>query len=491
MGFNMKSWSNPVTLDSNNLNRIEQGIKNAHDTLEITNEEVSNLQNKQAQIVKDLNTLTKDAPNILDTLNRVGQLLTNNDISAVLSSADNFLMKTSQSLTTEELNQVYKNLKLNSFLKLTSIKVNGKDIVSGSEVNISLPSIDDSLNINSTNAISNKAVAEALKNVQLSGEIPDELADLKQDNEHQTVSLAEKIKWNSFLSSGNIVEFTETDPTVPAWAKKANKPVYDYTEILNTPNIPTNNNQLDNGAGYITEDDASTVASSLIATFKTSTITPITNDITALKAADSTILTALSNKAPMDHTHDDYALTNHNHNSLYSLLGHTHDEYKTYTDEAIANLVNSAPDTMNTLKELADAIEANSDILNALDNTYLKLSGGTMTGPLVISGGDAASGVGNIQLDTNGQITAKGTTATLFGRADGTNLYLGHGSYKLIVRGSETRPTYNGKDVALYSDIPTAYSAVYTGTSSTQSSNSTLSTLRIGFASSNLYIWNS
>ena len=88
MGFNMKSWGNPITLDSNNLNRIEQGIKNAHDTLEITNEEVSNIQNKQAQIVKDLNTLTKDTPNILETLNKVTTLLNNNDISAILSSAD-------------------------------------------------------------------------------------------------------------------------------------------------------------------------------------------------------------------------------------------------------------------------------------------------------------------------------------------------------------------------------------------------------------------
>ena len=70
-----------------------------------------------------------------------------------------------------------------------------------------------------------------------------------------------------------------------------------------------------------------------------------------------------------------------------------------------------------------------------------------LAGPLVVTGGDAATGVGNIQLDTNGQITAKGTTATLFGRSDGTNLYLGHGSYKLIVRGSETNLKYNNYSI--------------------------------------------
>lgn len=32
--------------------------------------------------------------------------------------------------------------------------------------------------------------------------------------------------------------FTETDPTVPAWAKASTKPTYSYSEIQNTPTIP-------------------------------------------------------------------------------------------------------------------------------------------------------------------------------------------------------------------------------------------------------------
>jgi len=31
----------------------------------------------------------------------------------------------------------------------------------------------------------------------------------------------------------------ETDPTVPSWAKAANKPSYSYSEITGTPTIPT------------------------------------------------------------------------------------------------------------------------------------------------------------------------------------------------------------------------------------------------------------
>ena len=34
---------------------------------------------------------------------------------------------------------------------------------------------------------------------------------------------------------------SETDPTVPSWAKQPNKPAYDYSEIANTPTIPTVN----------------------------------------------------------------------------------------------------------------------------------------------------------------------------------------------------------------------------------------------------------
>ena len=33
--------------------------------------------------------------------------------------------------------------------------------------------------------------------------------------------------------------FTETDPTVPSWAKASNKPSYDYSEISNTPSLAT------------------------------------------------------------------------------------------------------------------------------------------------------------------------------------------------------------------------------------------------------------
>lgn len=94
--------------------------------------------------------------------------------------------------------------------------------------------------------------------------------------------------------------------------------------------------------------------------------------------------------------------------------------------------------------------------------------GGTMSGPLVLAGGDAVEGVGNIQLSDDGQITAKGTNATLFGRTNsGADLYIGHNSYNTILRGKQARPTYNSTNIALASDLGTQCTFSLSGTTLT------------------------
>ena len=45
---------------------------------------------------------------------------------------------------------------------------------------------------------------------------------------------------------------TETDPTVPSWAKAAQKPSYSYSEISGTPTIPTKTSDLVNDSGFLT-----------------------------------------------------------------------------------------------------------------------------------------------------------------------------------------------------------------------------------------------
>lgn len=88
-----------------------------------------------------------------------------------------------------------------------------------------------------------------------------------------------------------------------------------------------------------------------------------------------------------------------------------------------------------------------------LSNKYLAKSGGTMTGPLTITGGDAAT-AGKIILNNTGkgQITDSGV-ATLFGFTSTSNLTVGHSNYNLVARGKATRPTYNGNNMALLSDV--------------------------------------
>ena len=81
-------------------------------------------------------------------------------------------------------------------------------------------------------------------------------------------------------------------------------------------------------------------------------------------------------------------------------------------------------------------------------HSYLPLSGGTMTGEIAVGQGD---GYG-VQLGTNGRINAGGTTYTVCGISS-TSFLSGHSTYALTLRGSGTRPTYNGNNLALYSDV--------------------------------------
>ena len=409
MGFNMKTWGNPITLDSNNLNRIEQGIKNAHDILEITNEEVSNLQNKQAQLVKDLNSLTKDTPNILETLSKVTGLLENNDISAILSSADTFLTKTKQTLTEEELKQVHKNLALDNFLKLTAIKVDGKNVVSGSEVNITLPSIDTAFNINSFNAISNKTITKALtelenKLLNLDVDVPTKLSELLEDPTHLVITQVERDLWNSYNNlfvtkveydkdkeSAAVADHTHDDLYAPI--------IHTHDEIIAAiPVIPTDISAFNNDANYVTEDFVKNNGGKIDSISVNTVVQPITN-----KAVNLTIPTDLGDltnnagylksftetdptvpawakattkpfytyseilnapKSLSELTNDtDFisetainnlisnAITNHNHDTAYAKLAHTHTQYvltNTFNTE-ITNLTTALNNKANKI----------------------------------------------------------------------------------------------------------------------------------------------
>lgn len=80
------------------------------------------------------------------------------------------------------------------------------------------------------------------------------------------------------------------------------------------------------------------------------------------------------------------------------------------------------------------------------------LGGGTLTSPMTLTGGDSAT-ASKMILSTNGQITDS-STSTMLGFSGG-NYIVGSSNYPTTLRGKQTRPTWNGQDLALKSDVPT------------------------------------
>lgn len=100
--------------------------------------------------------------------------------------------------------------------------------------------------------------------------------------------------------SGFITGYTESDPTVPAWAKASTKPSYSYNEITDKPTLFS--------GSY--------------------------NDLTDKPAIPS--ITGLASTS--------------------------------YVDTKVADLVNSAPTTLDTLGEVATAIQNNASVVEALNS---------------------------------------------------------------------------------------------------------------------------
>lgn len=116
----------------------------------------------------------------------------------------------------------------------------------------------------------------------------------------------------------NIGALDEKDPTVPAWAKEPNKPTYTFNEIQEKPVF-------------------STVATT--GSYKDLKDQPSIPSIAGL-ASESYV----SNKAST-----------------------TLQESKSYTDTKIASLINSAPSTLDTLGEIATAMQNNQSVVQALN----------------------------------------------------------------------------------------------------------------------------
>lgn len=126
----------------------------------------------------------------------------------------------------------------------------------------------------------------------------------------------------------------ETDPTVPAWAKQAEKPTYTYEEIQNTPDL----------SGYATTDYVDSEIEKVKSGIEKYDDTDIKNRISA------------------------------NEKSIEALSGDGEGSVKETVANAIAEVVNGAPEDFDTLKEVADWIKNDTTGAAKMENDIANLN---------------------------------------------------------------------------------------------------------------------
>ena len=85
--------------------------------------------------------------------------------------------------------------------------------------------------------------------------IPTNISELTNDSGYLTSIPTEYITETELEEKGYLTSYTETDPTVPEWAKSATKPTYTASEVGALPDkttIPTKTSDLTNDSGYLT-----------------------------------------------------------------------------------------------------------------------------------------------------------------------------------------------------------------------------------------------
>ena len=155
--------------------------------------------------------------------------------------------------------------------------------------------------------------------------------------------------------------FTESDPTVPSWAKQSTKPTYTASEvgaIPDTTHVPTEasieaSGFTKNALTAFTETDPTVPAwakASTKPTYNASEVGALPTGTTLDNIADGSTR-KLSNYSLTSHTHSQYSQTGHTH-SEYSLTSHTHSNYSltshTHSEYATTGNVNTLSSSTHT-----------------------------------------------------------------------------------------------------------------------------------------------
>lgn len=465
MSYTAKHWKSPVNITSNDLNELELGVQEAHENIERVEKLLPEFAQQDAKMLKELRELSEGSSDAFNLIKDINTLLeSNNDIAEILKqNSNNFLSKSKQTLTNTEKEQVLKNLGLNKYVMFEKVLLNGKEITTSS-LELSIPSIDGSLNLSSNNPISNAAVALAFDKLDTAKVINHIVDHDTNPSSHTDIraKLLEKASINFVLEQldkieiPNVLEFIQEHNE----NDRAHKDIRDALANIDLSGYALNNHNHDevysklHDHPYASSDHTHPYATPEYVDNKISSIpTPdVSGQINAHNNSDTShydirkSITDMDEKfndyaltnhnhdnryslkhdhpyAAEDHNHDDryslphehpYAADNHNHDSVYAQKEHEHDyapknhthEYATQSDidTAIANLVGSAPEALNTFEELAAALNNNKDILS----TFVTLgTAQTITGKKTFNSGLYVSGRWQSSGDDEGIVVGK------------------------------------------------------------------------------------
>ena len=205
--------------------------------------------------------------------------------------------------------------------KIEDVKVNGTSLtVTNKAVNVVVPT--------KTSEITNDSGFITANDIPAAQEVPTKTSDLTNDSGFITSASLPTKTSDLTNDSGFITGYTETDPTVPAWAKADTKPSYSYSEITDKPTLFS--------GSY---NDLSNKPTLFSGSYNDLTDKPTIPSVAGL-ASETYVQNAVSDKATT-----------------------------TYVDTKVANLVNSAPTTLDTLGEVATAIQNNASVVEALNSS--------------------------------------------------------------------------------------------------------------------------
>lgn len=150
----------------------------------------------------------------------------------------------------------------------------------------------------------------------------------------------------------------------------------------------------------------------------------------------------------------------------------TYQQSTGYTDQKIAELINGAPETLDTLKEIADAMAENNTVVEALDTAIGKKADAaefetlqkkyySMVGNNDISSigdGTLTGAVSSLNTDTNLQKPTSGTYLCFFKAVDGARVVL----FIPLTYTAEANKKYELGDIRVWANNPMGTQGVFT-----------------------------